>query len=232
MPKDPFQREGSVHDAAVPGSASWPSPFRSAPAGGGFPRSSLETLCPQLVVPEDSECTLIMPRMPRSEGDMMIFDSRGGPVFQVIIEGGSHKQSQRGLILSSPNREAEFARALEYSDKVGAGPATKSRLAMLDADGRLHGFLEGESPGANGCLFQYIPNAGHRTRFQRNASGERFEVKYEDGKLLAMVEPTSGGILDPSNENLSVIIGPSVDAGLMVLCLMGSCWLRRENSVL
>lgn len=185
------------------------------------------TLCPDLIVPEASECTLLAPRLKMAEiglAKLTVDDARHQPVFSVSFgNGGSTEQGTTRLSLHTAAGDTKFAFATKRA--VGEDFA----LDVYDQAERLHGVLEKTSTVHQMVTFTYqsLPDVqGNRmsVRFAIHTARERTDVKSDDGKLFAMMEP---GPLGPDQR--SVIIGPESDAGLIVLCLLGIDWLRSAS---
>lgn len=204
-----------------------------------------QPLCADLVVPQASECSLLVPGLfdksktspsRSAHPDSIVLtvdDSRHTPVFRVAFSSSFRTSSAaadagalpRCLTLSSANGEALFCLARESSASGRQG--TRS-LSICDHADKLYAELQLGETWGNGSICTLTTTQGHRTIFRREsgANGGSLNVTAEDGRLLAMI-PAASAPLKPG-EGRSVIIGPLVDAGLIVLCVLSMDWLHRD----
>jgi hypothetical protein len=128
------------------------------------------------------------------------------------------------LTLSSASGEALFALAREKE--------AKRTLAIHNHADKLYGEIEALSDSsATGGTFCVSTPAGSRIHF-RSDTGPRsggINATADDGRLLAIVEPPAN--LEDKQPR-SVVIGPLVDAGLIVLSLLAIDWLRLDQRAL
>lgn len=211
-------------------------------------------LCPELVVPEESECSLLVPpllfqqivapplsmrlldsqlahKSRASDAEMTIDDARGIPVFRVTISSSSASASgsddasgnvhsietQKRLVLSSAIGERIlFAYVCEPA--VCEDP---SLLTIHHHSGARFGTLQKEEgDGQRG--YRVKANSGWQLLFTGDWKLGALNATDEKNTLQAIVEPR---LLDPIPRR-SVRIGPGVDAGLVVLALMGIDMLK------
>lgn len=198
-------------------------------------------LCPELVVPQSSECSLLVPSLfdrskaaPGLAGGgvkgettlLTVDDSRGTPVFRVALSAPSSSlrsgggSSSRCLTLSSATGEALFALAREKE--------AKRSLSLCDHADKVYGEVSTSELWGNGGTFTLSTVQGHRIHFRSDGGlNGSLNATADDGRLLAIVEaPPNTGEIAPRRP---VIIGPLVDAGLIVLCLLSIDWLRHES---
>ncbi|CAE7614924.1 unnamed protein product [Symbiodinium necroappetens] len=165
-------------------------------------QSLLISLCPQLVVPEKVDCTLLVPLQRGHSSSLPVSDVKGGTIF--LLETIPDGQSSDGtrLILSSPMKDVRFCLcrtvttgfALE-NNKVHGGRF--ANLKKLDSG------------------FTLMADSRRPFRFQGSLSTS-IDATDDDGKVLAysgVAEADSRGI-----QQLKLNVGPGVDAGLMVVC--------------
>eukprot|EP00929_Paragymnodinium_shiwhaense_P010001 TRINITY_DN11447_c0_g1_i4.p1 TRINITY_DN11447_c0_g1~~TRINITY_DN11447_c0_g1_i4.p1 ORF type:complete len:527 (+),score=70.14 TRINITY_DN11447_c0_g1_i4:161-1741(+) len=220
------------------------STLGGASAGGPqLPDKSIgmqQPLCPDLVVPQASECSLMVPCLLDRAGQpahassgasksdttvVTVDDSRGTPVFRAALSspasalrsGGA--TSSRCLTISSASGEALFAVAREKE--------AKRTIAICDHSDKLYGDLQMTERWGNGYTFVLTATTGHRITFRNdNALNGSMNATADDGRLLSIVDAAQHSA---EGMRRSVIIGPLVDAGLIVLCLLSIDWLRSDR---
>jgi len=183
-------------------------------------------LCPALVVPEDSECTLLVPLItPGHSGKTItICDSHGVPIFKAnfgtIPSGPGELSNEKRAVLSNPILDTVFAFCRDARVDKESGMReleicyeTEKPFGMLRADGPR--FASGYSVAARG---------GWRIRFRGGPDGRNLNATDEHGRLLAMTEV--------NGQRRSIRIGPLVDAGLIVLAMLGISILQNEMPAL
>eukprot|EP00929_Paragymnodinium_shiwhaense_P061256 TRINITY_DN3058_c0_g1_i1.p1 TRINITY_DN3058_c0_g1~~TRINITY_DN3058_c0_g1_i1.p1 ORF type:complete len:466 (-),score=78.66 TRINITY_DN3058_c0_g1_i1:37-1434(-) len=209
-----------------------PSPqnsFKTLPEKPSLP----PPLCPQLVVPPQRESSLLVPsaldEQPGRITTAQLLTHDKTPVFQCAIGaisphapgpfGIKGPAGTRIIALSSGNNEALLACArMKQSGRS---------LSIHDNMDRYYGSLD-IVDGPLGGAFNLTFSSGARpVTFRSDGAFGSLSAKSEDGTPLAIVEPP----MDPSEAQgpRSVVIGPNVDAGLMVLCLLGIVWLRQDT---
>mmetsp|Transcript_69315 Transcript_69315/g.196423 ORF Transcript_69315/g.196423 Transcript_69315/m.196423 type:complete len:345 (+) Transcript_69315:182-1216(+) len=155
-------------------------------------------LCPGLVVPEGCECTLQLPRAGR--GPLTIDDAGGQPVFRALLEPGR-------LTLASSAGDGTVFAAIEEQ-----GP----ELRILYASRRPFGTLRARAAEAGGG-FEIAD--GNECRLRVRSFNDSSDLTITDGqsRLLALVETVA-----ERPQDRIVRIGPHVDAGLIVLAILGA----------
>lgn len=112
--------------------------------------------CPELIVPEQSECVLFIPKLPfyKHSGHIVVEDTQGMPIFSVrcvLPPGGLHSlEEDLHIMLSSADNTVLFARAqrginggIDIHSCRGRSPmrsamsANGSRMLCLDDRGKL-----------------------------------------------------------------------------------------------
>mmetsp|Transcript_64447 Transcript_64447/g.185217 ORF Transcript_64447/g.185217 Transcript_64447/m.185217 type:complete len:432 (+) Transcript_64447:13-1308(+) len=162
-------------------------------------------LCPELVVPEEQECTLLVPRLPEggSSGQVTVDDLRGVAVFRAYYGQGKR------LILSSAAGDSVFAFCRDgESGTLTIHHPSDAQFGSLRSDGG--GYTVATRRGV--CMHL----RGDVRLGNLNATDEQ-------GQLLAIAEPVA-----KSNARRSVRIGPQVDAGLVALVLLGIDVLEQQ----
>lgn len=190
-------------------------------------------LCRELVVPEESECSLLVPRLPFEQNansqasmrspnsqrleksnamdiELTIDDSRGIPVFRMTTVE-PNKDSGKHLCLSSAIGERILFGYL--AEPVPAQDGPPSFLKIHHHSGALFGTLRKE----NGDRFRVRASPGWELLFTGDWETGALNVTDENGGLQAIVEP----LCMQNVPRCSVRIGPHVDAGLVVLALLG-----------
>lgn len=175
-------------------------------------------LCPGLVVPDATECTLVVPRILDQKGQKMlqvsIDDSRGVAVFRMELYPRPNQDGSR-LVLLSPNGDTVFACCKDISDASRYGyPESKPALGIYAKDSsQPFGLLVNKQGN-----FEVTTLTKQNIRFQGRSSGSLNAVDEED-KLLALSDPAPDG--PRGSPRRTVRIGPLVDAGLMTICYLG-----------
>eukprot|EP00929_Paragymnodinium_shiwhaense_P082698 TRINITY_DN43713_c0_g1_i1.p1 TRINITY_DN43713_c0_g1~~TRINITY_DN43713_c0_g1_i1.p1 ORF type:complete len:573 (-),score=158.02 TRINITY_DN43713_c0_g1_i1:232-1872(-) len=198
------------------------TPASPPPPGGALP------LCPEFVVPELHECAFVVPEHFLQSGytgkatEATACTEDGSAVFRARL--GKRPLDLPGdlqcLLLSSAGSDATFAFARKREGKSG--------LLLYHRSDRLYGMLDKE----NG-VYRLQSSQGHKIFF--NAGEEaQMHAKTSDGKLLAIVEAIPFQDLDAtppaeSGGGRKITIGPSVDAGLIMLCLLGIDWIEQQK---
>jgi len=194
-----------------------PQPPHALPVG--------QHLCPELVVPEASECTLLVPWLPQpgtpwAKNSLTIDDARGIPVFR-ISPGDSDRDHCR-LALYSALGEAVFASVRDVKADSGGDIAM---LTFHHQSGAIFGEIHPDNMEA-GTRYTVVSCRGARIHIYDNKPLGSMNATDEHGRLLAIAEPRTHGA---NNMVRSLRIGPLVDAGLIVLALLGSDLLARDE---
>lgn len=173
-------------------------------------------LCAELVVPDDTECNLLVPDLntnaPGATDRITIHDSSGLPVFHASYSRSS-RHSQQGsrdtkrLILWSAIDGLIFA----FCRDVEAALGHASGLAIFHHYEVPFGVLRQNSVGDRSA-YSILMHSGREIFFHQTSEDVGFRAEDENGRLLAMVMG-----LAPR----CVRIGPSVDAGLVTLAMLG-----------
>lgn len=195
--------------------------------------SSYLHLCPELVVPEASECVLLVPQLSAFDAIdvssvFVINDARGVPVFDASFAPDVQPSSaaepgfRRRLLLSSTTQgddfdSAVFAYLREPPGRMRSGKAPHE-LQVCHFSDTVFGQLAPHSQGGRGS-YSVTTALGRRTIFSPGQPPAIMHAADERGRLLAVVKSVKG------ETRYSVTIGPMVDAGLVVLSLMGIDWL-------
>eukprot|EP00927_Polykrikos_kofoidii_P005905 TRINITY_DN12372_c0_g1_i1.p1 TRINITY_DN12372_c0_g1~~TRINITY_DN12372_c0_g1_i1.p1 ORF type:complete len:481 (-),score=67.47 TRINITY_DN12372_c0_g1_i1:191-1516(-) len=191
-------------------------------------------LCEELVVPQHSECLLIVPRLECGDGSepvsVVIDDVRGTGVFRVVLSSKetSSKEthsSQTGtdhsrcLALGSFSNDALFAlaRLRDFEQAVGLYTHMDMHYGDLEIS---------EVTSGNGAKLRFTAPSGEKLLFMVGESVKLVNVLAEDGRLLAIVETRRSDSIDGPR---SVVIGPGVDVAVILLCLLGIDWLEGLN---
>lgn len=187
----------------------------------------LHYLNEELVVPEKSECVLMVPRLPThasiAGAKVRIEDQRGTPVFYATLS----VEPQRKLTLSSATGNALFAYCCEADmSRVGGNPKS---LSMYHHTGALYGSLHLLRRTAIGAVYAVTTQSGWRLCCTCDQHNQAATIKEgEQGRLLAIIDPAND-LLGTSPTRL-VTIGPDVDAGLIVLTALGVDWIIHSDT--
>lgn len=166
-------------------------------------------LCAGLIVPEECECTLLVPQLVPSSISC-----------QVTIEDQERTPALQALFCL-PNQEG---RCLTLSDVNEAGNMfafcqrdfSHVALTIYDAKERHFGLIRmrGSKPGAG---YEVITRTRAQLQLRCAVDGEPRTFTDGLGRLLAVAEPV------PDEQALRVVrIGPGVDAGLVILATLAS----------
>jgi len=169
-------------------------------------------LCPELVVPEGQECTLLVPRLPNGSAaasqasQISVDDLRGVPVFHAYFG-----RQGRCLTLASAGGDSIFAFCCEDEATRGLTihHSTEAQFASLRADG--------------GRGYTVATRRGWRVHLRGDIRLGNVNATDDQGHLLALAEPFGQG-----NSRRSVRIGPQVDAGLIALAILGADYLEQQ----
>lgn len=182
-------------------------------------------LCPELVVPDMTECTLLIPQLSDITSDTVkasIDDNGGVSVFRfeyTSIEVGDGAR----LSLRSPKEEQTFATLRETSNRLDNLGGRSFALGIHGAE-KAHQFGVIRANLADSS-YEVTSLGGEKIRFRGDASGTLSAVD-EQGQLLALGQPASEG---PGGlKRRSVRIGPLVDAGLIAVSFLGIDILQLE----
>eukprot|EP00747_Dinoflagellata_sp_TGD_P207615 gnl/TRDRNA2_/TRDRNA2_81168_c0_seq1.p1 gnl/TRDRNA2_/TRDRNA2_81168_c0~~gnl/TRDRNA2_/TRDRNA2_81168_c0_seq1.p1 ORF type:complete len:638 (+),score=101.15 gnl/TRDRNA2_/TRDRNA2_81168_c0_seq1:139-2052(+) len=223
----------SLAAASVPPSAS------SAPSNIGP-----TPLCPELVVPEDHECALVIPREAAGRwnagefGGFCITDTSGAPVLRFSVttpppspqdstEGG-HEMRAPKLVLSS----ASGGQVLAYCcARPGAfGPFfvyrhTGELFATLDRDTSL--VPDPSRPAEASLRYTLTDRAGQQLRFETPEQKGQMRVSGDNGVLQATVGLAEKQGVASSVDGILLRVGPRADVGALLCGLISTLQLRR-----
>eukprot|EP00418_Pyrodinium_bahamense_P049160 CAMPEP_0179177342 /NCGR_PEP_ID=MMETSP0796-20121207/87700_1 /TAXON_ID=73915 /ORGANISM="Pyrodinium bahamense, Strain pbaha01" /LENGTH=404 /DNA_ID=CAMNT_0020880889 /DNA_START=16 /DNA_END=1228 /DNA_ORIENTATION=- len=161
-------------------------------------------LCPELVVPEGSVCSLFVPlEFPHDGTDsntIVIKDVCGEPIFRASFTfdtSESGKLVVSGIVLRGAPSEAVFA-SCHYDEGCGSPGFT-----ICHHSGRTYAKLRADGPDTPDYFTVLIFNQGSRMSFRFDPQGCSLHAYDEHGKLLTIAE-THG-------TRRSVRVGPLVD---------------------
>lgn len=180
------------------------------------PRSSFTPqedghLCPDLVVPEKQECTLLIPRIltaGRRMGEVSVADIRGSSVFRAKWEEGD---AGKKISLISASQET-FVFGCCGQTASSSRPGVPPTMIIQYADGRQFGSLGADATEAGSSYVVSTPR-GRLWKFKGDAHLGNLNAMDGQSRLLAIAEPDFRG-------ERCVRIGPQVDVGLMILSMM------------
>lgn len=189
--------------------------------------TSIPHLCTELVVPEETECNLIVPELavrgcPPNER-ISINDTSGVPVFHASFtfpEKSPHGAciGQRGgakrLILWSAIDGLVFAFCRDAEPELGGLGA----LTIFHHSETPFGVLRTDQSGDRSA-YSIMMYTGREILFYKPTQASGWRAEDESGRLLAMVTD-----LKPR----SVRIGPQVDAGFITLAMLGIDLLEHD----
>jgi len=176
-------------------------------------------LCPDLLVPEGSECTLLVPQLNVDGGSRVcISDAKGRPVLRAtlglspVLRGcrASRLADIQRLVLSSATGDATFAYCRHGESQPGGG---RNGLVMYHNSEAPFGVLKPDSCEV-GSGYSLIANAGWHIYFRFDRENGNVSAIDECGKLVAVAQPTT-------KSTHAIRIGSQVDAGMIVLAVLG-----------
>lgn len=167
--------------------------------GAARSREELPVLCDDLVVPENRECILLVPKLDSNE--VAINDHQGQQVFIARCP-----EEDARIVLTSPTDEV-------FSTVRTARTAGMAALAVHGPYDSEFGILKGMPSGD-----YELTGSGRRIRFQ--SSSGRLNVVDEDTRIMAFSELEGG--------QRQFRIGPRVDVGLVITCILGIDLLEKD----
>jgi hypothetical protein len=211
----------------------------------------LPPLCPEVMVPPSCECSVLVPclvgspisgsLLPKRAGGaageqpkvLTVEDCRGLSVFRATL-AIRHTE----LPTATSIREPVGLRCLTLASTSGGtifalvrGRCDRRSLQLFSRTNKLYGDLEPLEPaqaGSSSCSFCLSTKQGQRIIFQGDAGMSTLTATV-DGRLLAILEAPA----DPAEigHRRSVVVGPSVDAGVIVACIIAIDWLHNGGDV-
>ena len=186
-------------------------------------------LCAELVVPDETECNLVVPEIKESiinASRVSINDTSGVPVFQAracfpsrhIKQG--HSSDIRRLTLWSAVDGVPFA-CCRDAEPVAGQP--QPALAIFHHTEVPFGVLQPSTNVGDMKAYSILSEAGREIFLYRAAEGPGMRAEDGSGRLLAMVIGTAPR---------AIRIGPQVDAGLMTLALLGIDLLEHDAGMM
>jgi len=216
----------------LPGLGATPSPVQPSFAalarlddGSHSPTpAQLAPLCPQLVVPQGTESELFLPVLGATkEWNCSTVLSPQGSVlleasFRPLLQASPPTPGVRNrgpesqcLTLSGPGANCIFARALQIKDS--------KTVAIHDHADVFYGDLGAVDTSS----FFLTTRRGPKIYFHCDRLVGSIVATDGDGRQMAVVEPRPK--VSNSNGRRKIAIGPLVDAGLMILCVLTIDWV-------
>jgi len=209
----------------------WPAERRSTTPAGlqpDSPKHSLDQLargahlCSELVVPENNECSLLLPEIMESRfnasGVLSIDDVNGMAVLYAAYSlaarppPGPHDLPGNGkrLILRSALEDIILASCKDAEPVTVGGPP---ELTIFNKTEEPFGVLRPTSQGPRSSYLVSL-STGKKMSIRRDIQALSSCITDEDGWLLACSE-------DAGERGRTIRISPQVDAGLMTLIMLG-----------
>lgn len=179
-------------------------------------------LCSELVVPDDNECSLLMPKIPETRlstnGVLSISGDSGLPVLYAAYTRAERPPlgpddlpgNGNRLVLRSALEDVILASCKDAEPESADG---LPRLIILNNREELFGMLRATGPGP-GSSYLVSLSTGENISFRRDSKALSSCIVDEDGWLLASSE-------DAGERGRLICISPRVDAGLMTLIMIG-----------
>lgn len=212
---------------AAPKSRSSLALRRTSEVPHAFAADGTRHLCPRLVVPKSRQCTLSVPRLlapahlvPGSvyrihdtgaASVLIVSVTQEGDCFQprAEAEADARGDATRKLVLTSAADQTEFG----FVQRCAGSP--RDRMVICTPSGHAFGCVVSRSGG-----YSFQGESTMSAFYSKGSS--RCVATDRDGNLLAIVEQRSG---NDGNKYQSVLVGPLVDAGFLVLFLTAIDWL-------
>jgi hypothetical protein len=179
-------------------------------------------LCSELVVPDNNECSLLLPEILEnrfdSNGVISIDDVNGMSVLYAAYTlaerppHGPHELPGNGkrLILRSALEDIILASCKDGQPDTAGGPP---ELTIYNKSEDMFGVLRASSPGPRSSYLMTL-RTGKKMTIRRDIQALSSCITDEDGWLLACTENTERGRV--------IRISPQQDAGLMTLAMLGT----------
>eukprot|EP00933_Yihiella_yeosuensis_P039602 TRINITY_DN3367_c0_g1_i1.p1 TRINITY_DN3367_c0_g1~~TRINITY_DN3367_c0_g1_i1.p1 ORF type:complete len:479 (-),score=105.82 TRINITY_DN3367_c0_g1_i1:502-1938(-) len=187
-------------------------------------------LCPELIVPDMTECTLQVPHLQQStqtKVQLSINDAKSCPVFRVEYFPIPHPDGT-ALVLSSPPGDLTFA-TLRIASRGALGSFTGGGSMELQIFSKKESKTAFGTISADGDGYKVATlKTGKVVKFEGKWMAERLSALDEQGQLLALSDPTTDG--KNGEKRRDIRIGPLVDAGLMAVSFLGIDILNLQRS--
>lgn len=187
-------------------------------------QSDIPSICRELVVPTDSECVLLVPKLAghgSGGGQVAVTDAKGAPVFRVTFSNPAAKnaRTENRLVLANAPGDINYVICRDQALQDGSyGLAIHHGTSKSE---KIFGSLR-KSVDEEGGGYVITGPAGRVMWFRGDLNSGHVNVTDHKGRLMAMCEP--------AGNRRSIRIGPLVDAGLVALTIMGMDMLEFLNS--
>lgn len=193
-----------------------PAPVRFASPRNQARGISQETpFCPELIVPQQSECILLMPiDTDRRNSNFEVTDVNGSTVLRVVPEPATLTRSWRATIQTATGEMLGQCCEARYSASSGAAAR---EFLLLRAGGETYGKLR-HSPAQD----RYVLTLVNGTALHFWGNFENYSVNFTDDKdrLFATTETGVIADFDPRGAYCRLRIAPLVDVGLTLCGLL------------
>jgi len=254
LPSPFHSGRGTIGDAQVrrASSINAPSPMMvpAAPSSGrqSVATSSGPSLCPELVVPDGSECVLAMPSFQNATKSetLKIADKSGLPLLRVTLELANTYNSGSAPFAGAsktvggqlaPDRvsllSAKDGQRLAYCDiRLPGGPSDgrDPRCSVFRPSGDLHANLwedltgataPGGDPGDRSFIIGLQRDPTQRLHFYGDMGGRRASITDASQQLVATVERGDDFTFDKRGGDFYRLrVAPQADAGLIIVALL------------
>lgn len=228
-PLIPFSERGSKADKlstapTPPGMRPSHSRQITSPPSQAIRPSVGPYLCPELVVPEHNECTLLVPELKISEacpnGIISIDDVNHSAVlltsYSIMPKPPSAPYEVPGngkrLVLRSALEDVVVASCRDADPDPAGGPPG---LTILNKADEVCGMLRPSGPGSRNS-FVVVLWSGQKVLIRKDIQGRCTYATDEDAWMLACLEE------EVSEGKRMLRISPQVDAGLITLAILGT----------
>lgn len=229
------QFEGAANTTS-PGRASTRTK-RSEPLDIGFHMyPDVAPLCPDLLVPENTECSLTIPQISfvgsTEDRHYPVQDSLGAILFQVTIEAVEARPTSptlpmpQSLTLTSAVGDIQFARILLQIPAEGLPSVSFRGRTLRKNEDEAYGTLY--TPHLYGRQFYFSVCNEQKIIFHCGGMHDSLNAQTPSGHLLGMVERPK---FFDSRSSRTMIAAAGADVGLLLLCVIGFDWMRAAADV-
>jgi hypothetical protein len=156
----------------------------------------------------------MFPAKPQVEHDgvsISVVDTRGDAVLSLSLRRSD--SGKRCLVLAGERNKQIFAIATE-TENTGT-------ITIADRINKAYATFQLGEVWVSGSIFVLQTSGGQKFSFRKDAKEGTMHAVAQDGRMMACIDP-SDSAAGPHGPSRTLIIGPSADAGLFVLCLLCS----------
>lgn len=209
--------------------------------GGRSTASSIDTnyLCPDLVVPEGTECVLAVPVVAGVRGapegsarPIAISDKHGKTLLQVVIDRVSQRRGGMQLEERIALKSARGNTTLAYCEMSRQEAGGHNMCLVFKEDGDLFAKLDCDGTRKTDEHMDTLEHfelssavGGWHLDFYGNMADKNLNVTNEDSQLLATAEAADFSFAHPGTA-YQLRVAPLADAGLILCVMMALDWVQ------